>query len=244
MEKIINKKINDYMTEYDIITPFQSGFRHGDSTTNQLLFLSNEMYKAFDENKEIRIVFCDTSKAFDRVWHKRFLFKLRRIGFSELIVAWFEDYLHNRQQRVCIKGVSSTWKFVTAGVPQGSILGPTLFLIYINGIVRELESNIRLFADDTSLYIVVENPANAALHLNADLLKIFDWALVWLVDFHPDKTVSFIVSRKRLKPDHPPLFMENTQIKEVKKHKHRGLMISCDGNWTPHISYICEKAWK
>ena len=244
MEKIINKKINDYMTEYDIITPFQSGFRHGDSTTNQLLFLSNEMYKAFDENKEIRIVFCDISKAFDRMWHKGLLFKLRSIGFSEHIVAWFEDYLHKRQQRVCIKGVSSTWKFVTAGVPQGSILGPTLFLIYINDIVRELDSNIRLFADDTSLYIVVENPANAALHLNADLLKIFNWALVWLVDFHPDKTVSFIASRKRLKPDHPPLFMGNTQIKEVKKHKHLGLIISSDGNWTPHISYICEKAWK
>ena len=174
MEKITNKKINDYMTEYDIITPFQSGFRHGDSTTNQLLLLSNEMYKAFDENKEIRIVFCDISKAFDRVWHKGLLFKLRSIGFSEHIVAWFEDYLHSRQQRVCIKGVSSTWKFVTAGVPQGSILGPTLFLIYINDIVRELDSNIRLFSDDTSLYIVVENPANAALHLNADLLKIFN----------------------------------------------------------------------
>ena len=87
---------------------------------------------------------------------------------------------------MCIKGVSSTWKFVTAGVPQGSILGPTLFLIYINDIVRDLDSNIRLFADETSLYIVVENPANAALNLNADLLKIFTWALVWLVDFHPD----------------------------------------------------------
>ena len=72
---------------------------------------------------------------------------------------------------MCIKGVSSPWKYVTAGVPQGSILGPTLFLIYINDIVHELGSNIRLFADDTSLYIIVDNPVNAALQLNADLQK-------------------------------------------------------------------------
>ena len=203
MEKIVNKKINDYMTEHNIINPFQSGFRQGDSTTNQLLFLTNEFTKALDENKEIRIVFCDISKAFDRVWHKGLLFKLRSIGFSEHIVAWFEDYLLNRQQRVCIKCVSSSWKYVTAGVPQGSILGPTLFLIYINDIVHELGSNIRLFADDTSLYIIVENPVNAALQLNADLQKIYNWSLVWLVDFHPNKTVSLIESRKRNKPDHP-----------------------------------------
>ena len=116
-------------------------------------------------------MFCDISKAFDRVWHKGLLFKLRSIGLSALIVAWFEDFLLNRQQRVCIKGVSSSWKFVTAGVPRGSILGPTLFLIYINGIVHERTSNIRLFADDTSLYIIVDNPVNAALQLNADLQK-------------------------------------------------------------------------
>ena len=232
------------MIEHNIITPFQSGFRQGDSTTNQLLFLTNEFSKALDENKEIRIVFCDISKAFDRVWHKGLLFKLRSIGFSEHIVAWFEDYLLNRQQRVCIKGVSSSWKYVTAGVPQGSIFGPTLFLIYINDIVHELASNIRLFANDTSLYIIVDNPVNAALHLNADLQKIYNWALLWLVDFHPNKTVSLIESRKRNKPDHPPLFMGNTQIKEVKKHKHLGLIFNSDGQWTQYISYISEKAWK
>ena len=244
MEKIVNKKINDYMEEHNIITPFQSGFRQGDSTTNQLLFLTDEFSKALDENKEIRIVFCDISKAFDRVWHKGLLFKLRSIGFSEHIVAWFENYLLNRQQRVCIKGVSSSWKYVTAGVPQGSILGPTLFIIYINDIVHELGSNIRLFADDTSLYIIVDNPVNAALHLNADLQKIYNWALLWLVDFHPNKTVSLIESRKRNKPGHPPLFMGNTQIKEVKKHKHLGLIFNSDGQWTQHISFISEKAWK
>ena len=130
-------------------------------------------------------------------------------------------------------------------MPQGSILGPTLFLIYINDIVRELGSNIRLFADDTSLYIIVDNSVNAAFQLNADLQKIYNWSLVWLVDFQPNKTVSLVESRKCNKPDHPhPLFMGNTQIKEVKKHKHLGLIFCSDGQWTQHISYISEKAWK
>lgn len=243
-ERTVHKKLNDYLTHNNVLSPYQSGFRQGDSTVNQLLFLYNDFLKALDDNKEIRIVYCDISKAFDRVWHKGLLFKLRTIGLSENIVDWFKDYLSNRKQRVCIKGVASSWKNVTAGVPQGSILGPTLFLIYINDIVNGLGCNIRLFADDTTLYIIVENPVNAAIQLNVDLQIIYNWAGIWLVDFHANKTESQIVSRKRNKPAHPPLFMGNTQIKEVSKHKHLGLIFSSDCNWSQHIEYIIEKAWK
>ena len=176
--------------------------------------------------------------------HKGLLFKLRCIGISENIIGWFKDYLSNRQQRVCIKGVASLWKFITAGVPQGSILGPTLFLIYINDIVKDLRCNIRLFADDTSLYVIVENPVTAALQLNTDLSLIYKWAKTWLVDFHPNKTVSLIQSRKRFKPFHPPLYMGTTQINEFIKHKHLGLIFSSDATWTEHIAYIVERAWK
>ena len=244
MEKIINKKLNEYLVLNNVISPFQSGFRRGDSTVNQLLLMNHEFSKALDENKEIRIVFCDISRAFDRVWHKGLLFKLRSIGISENIIGWFKDYLSNRQQRVCIKGVASLWKFITAGVPQGSILGPTLFLIYINDIVKDLRCNIRLFADDTSLYVIVENPVTAALQLNTDLSLIYKWAKTWLVDFHPNKTVSLIQSRKRFKPFHPPLYMGTTQINEFIKHKHLGLIFSSDATWTEHIAYIVERAWK
>ena len=128
-------------------------------------------------------------------------------------------------------------------MPQGSILGPLLFLLYINDIVSEIGSNIRLFADDTSLFIVVDNPVTAAGQLNIDLQKISQWATTWLVSFNPSKTEATLFSRKLNRPHHPPIFMQNHQITEVDSHKHLGLYLSNDCTWHKHINYITEKAW-
>ena len=128
-------------------------------------------------------------------------------------------------------------------MPQGSILGPLLFLLYINGIVSEIGSNIRLFADDTSLFIVVDNPLTAPGQLNTDLEKISQWATIWLVSFNPTKTEAMLFSRKLNRPHHPPIFMQNHQITEVDSHKHLGLYLSNDCTWHKHINYITEKAW-
>ena len=103
---------------------------------------------------------------------------------------------------------------VNAGVPQGSILGPLLFIIFINDIVKDIKSSIRLFADDTCLFEIVEEPAASADTLNDDLRKILIWAKNWLVLFNALKTEVFVVSKKRIKLHHPPLFMGETQIKE------------------------------
>ena len=244
MERCIHNHLTQHLLDNNIITPFQSGFRNGDSTVNQLLFLYHEFSKTLDANKEIRVVFCDISKAFDRVWHRGLLFKLRSIGISGDLIDWFSNYLDNRQQRVCIKGFCSSWKKVPAGVPQGSILGPTLFLIYINDLVQNIDSNIRLFADDTSLYVIVEDPMSSATQLNTDLGKIFDWGQTWLVDFNPNKTESLLITRKHSNQFHPCLKMGNTDVKEVTQHKHLGLTISKDLKWNCHINQVSEKAWK
>ena len=105
----------------------------------------------------------------DRVWHNGLLLKLNFVGIRVSLLLWFSDYLTNRRQRVVLP--SSNWTLTKAGVPQGSILGSLLFLIFINDIVSDIETNIRLFADDTSLYIIVETPQSAALKLNNDLTK-------------------------------------------------------------------------
>ena len=116
-------------------------------------------------------------------------------------------------------------------------------LVYINDIVEDIGSHIRLFADDTSLFIIVEDPINSAARLNADLEKISRWAITWLVSFNPSKSVSFLLSRKQIRPFHPPLFMQDVQIEEVEYHKHLGVIISNDCSWHQHISYIKQKAW-
>ena len=112
---------------------------------------------------------CEKSKAFDRVWHKGLLFKLKQAGTDQSLLQWLSSYLLNRKQRVHIPGGSSHWLPIEASAPQGSILGPLLFLIYINDIVTNIKSTVRLFADDTSLYLIVDGPAEAARCLNSDL---------------------------------------------------------------------------
>ena len=126
-------------------------------------------------------------------------------------------------------------------MPQGSILGPLPFLLFINDIVNGIDSNIHLFADDTSLFILVDNAPYAAACLNFDLDRITRWAAYWLVTFNPSKTEALLLLRKLNAIQHPPLYMEKVQIQEVKSHKHLGLYLSSDCSWHQHISYIKDK---
>ena len=119
-------------------------------------------------------MFFDISKAFDRVWHAGLIHKLQKIGIRGPLLKWFKSYLSDRKQKVTIGGCSSRLLNIRVGVPQGSILDPLLFLIFINDIVDEIQCNIRLFADDTSLYIVVEDAYEAAIKLNTDTEKIYE----------------------------------------------------------------------
>ena len=141
-----------------------------------------------------------------------------------------------------IPGATSDWSNVRAGASQGSTLSLLLFLVYINDIVIDIGSNIRLFADDTSLYIIVDDPVTAAWCLNTDLQRISRWAALCLVSFNPTKAEAFIASRK-LNRNHPPIYMQNQQITEVESHKHLGIYFSNDCTWYHHLKYIVDKAW-
>ena len=244
MEKIVHKHLFNFFRDNNTLTSLQSGFVPGDSTVNQLVDLYNTFCKTLDDGKEVRAIFCDISKAFDRVWHRGLLYKLRRAGITGSLLSWFSHYLQDRKQRVVLPGASSNWSSVQAGVPQGSILGPLLFLLYINDIVEDIQSSIRLFADDTSLYIIVDDPLGAAITLNSDLSRIHRWASQWLVTFNPSKSESLLFSRKINKPYHPPLTMNYQQVTEVTNHKHLGLYFSSKGTWHEHIEYIKKKAWQ
>ena len=125
--------------------------------------------------KKFVLLLCDVSKAFDRVWHRGLILKLHAVGISSRLLDWFGNYLYDRKQRIYLNGVYSNTVIIEAGVPQCSILGPLLFLIYINDIVSDISSNVKLFADDTSLSMVVESPIITADILNDGLQKINSW---------------------------------------------------------------------
>ena len=189
-------------------------------------------------------MFLDISKAFDKVWHSGLLFKLKKNGICGNLLNWFTDYLKDRQQRVVVQGQSSNWGTVQAGVPQGSVLGPLLFLIFINDMVDLVNSNIKLFADDTSLYLTVDNPAHAAEIINSDLTSIDEWSKNWLITFNALKTDSMLISRKKNSPDHPPLIFQGHTLENVNSHKHLGITLRSDLKWTDHISSIINKSEK
>ena len=174
--------------------------KRGDSSvTHDIL---NSLYQGL----EVRGVFLDISKAFDKVWHEGLIYKLQQNGISGELLNILVDFLNNRKQRVVLNGQTSNWIDVKAGVPQGSIMGPLLFLIYINDLPEGLITNAKLFADDTSLFSVVRDIAASTEELNNDLRNISKWAYQWKMVFDPDLTKQaqeIIFSRKLNKLVHP-----------------------------------------
>jgi hypothetical protein len=122
-------------------------------------------------------------------------------------------------------------------------LGPLLFLLFINDIVTDIKASITLFADDTSLYVTVDTPQNAADIINRDLEKIHQWSVNWLIKFNPQKTDTMVISRKLIKPLHPPLEMNSQILQQGTNHKHLGLFFSNNGLWHDQIDYIVKKAY-
>lgn len=243
-EKAIFKHVFNYIQDNSLLSIHQSGFTPGDSTVNQLAYLYNVFCKALNDKKDIRIVFCDQSKAFDRVWHFGLKLKLKSIGITKDLLSWFENYLNNRQQRVIIKGSFSKWGKIEAGVPQGSVLGPLLFLIYINDITDNIKSNIKLFADDTSLFVTIDQDEEVKTkELNEDLCTIDKWAKRWLVTFNPSKTKSMYITLKQEK-QHPPLLFDGHTLDSTNNHKHLGLTFNSTLTWKEHIENITTSANK
>jgi hypothetical protein len=188
-----------------------------------------------DEGKEVLLAFCDVSKAFDRVWHRGIIYKLRRAGVEGRLIRWFEAYLNNRTQKTVVNGKTSEAKVIEAGFPQGSILGPLLFLLYIDDLIQEVDIGIRLYADDATLYTEYVNADTATEKMNGNLEAVMTWAEKWKVLFNPDKTVSMNFSRKR-QPSQPNVIMANTPVLPSPSHKHLGIILQKSGRWGDHIA--------
>ena len=239
LEKIMFNRVYKFLLEERLLNPNQSGFRPSDSCINQLLAITHEIFEAFDCNPplEVRSVFLDISKAFGKVWHEGLIYKIKSMGISRELCKLLENYLSGRYQRVVLNGQTSSWRPVLTGVPQGSIVSPLLFLIYINDLPNDLESNAKLSADDTSLFTIVKDKKESANILNNDLLLISRWTYNWKMIFNPDPTKpaqEVLFSRKKQNQIHRAISLNNIQVEKVPYQKHLGLILDQKLNFKQH----------
>ena len=198
-ENLVNNRIVDHLEKYDLFSDFQYGFRSSRSTADLLTVVSDRIARAFNRSGATQAVALDISKAFDRVWQAGLLHKFKSYGISGQIFGIISSFLSNRRLRVVLDGKSSQEYPVNAGVPQGSILGHTLFLLYINDLPDDVICDIAIYADDTTLYSKCNQAYDlwqqleVASELESDLRDTEDWSRKWLVDFDAGKTqlVSF-----------------------------------------------------
>nr|VZI11078.1 unnamed protein product [Spirometra erinaceieuropaei] len=186
MEAIVKKAIQQFCEENNILQDFQHGFRRGRSCLSNLLSCLDIWTRALEEGFEVDVVYIDFRKAFDTVPHQRLLHKLSDMGIRGDLLNWIRAFLVGRKQRVCIGDDMSEWVNVTGGVPQGSVLGPLLFILYVNDSLKELDCGKIMFADDVKLWQVIKVP-NDQRSLQDNLHRLQAWSKKWLLDFNVEK---------------------------------------------------------
>ena len=186
LERLIHSRITDFLDQHHKLSSFQHGFRRGHSCQTQLLATVHEWARSLDNRASTHVIFLDFSKAFDSVPHQKLLLKTENIGVRGNLLGWIKAFLTGREQRVLIDGQSSDWTNVSSGVPQGSVLGPLLFLIYVNDVGSGLCSSTRLFADDCTLYREVTSPRDCE-QLQEDLNAVYRWTQIWQLSLNQSK---------------------------------------------------------
>ena len=242
MEHLVTSHIMKHADANNIMYPLQHGFRRGLSCETQLLEFIDDISKNLDTGKQTDCLIMDFSKAFDKVSHSLLIHKLDHYGIRGKTNRWIQNFLADRKQVVVVEGENSDSINVDSGVPQGSVLGPSLFLFYINDMPEGLRSRVRLFADDTIVYLTITSDVDAD-HLQEDLNKLAEWEGKWKMAFHPDKCNVLTITRKR-RPIVREYNLHGHILEAVKSAKYLGCTISADLKWNEHIKNICNKANK
>ncbi len=233
----------NHLDANNILTDTQHGFRPRRSCESQLITTFHDIAGQLDrrDTKQVDAVVLDFAKAFDKVPYKRLTLKLKYYGISGPILHWLTAFLTNRTQRVLLDGSSSDTASVSSGVPQGTVLGPLLFLLYINDLpLSTRNSSTRLFADDSLLYKAVKTPDDCRL-LQQDLDSLQQWERTWQMYFRPDKCkiLRFTSSHN---PIHHIYTLHDTQLEPVQTHKYLGVHLSTNLKFNTHTDAICSNA--
>jgi len=244
MESIINDHLRKHLFGLRLISNHQFGFRPKHSTLDLLTCATQGWERALDKGQEIKVVALDISRAFDSVWHNGLMSKLMSAGVGGYVYRWIRDFLNDRFIRVVVNGRESSAVSINAGVPQGSILGPTLFLIFINDLSQVLSSTVCMFADDTTISAIVPNIKSrndVASILSNDLRNVEAWAESWLVKFNAKKTQLMTISRKINKDKNKICFLGET-LKQENSIKLLGVHITNTLDWGYHVDKVAKRA--
>ena len=248
MERIVCKELMSYLESQELLNPHQFGFRSGRSTVDQLLLVYDMVSRQTDLGTVNEVILFDFSKAFDVVVHDLIIDKLFSLGIRSRLLKWITSFLKDRVMRVCIKGQSSQPKPVLSGVPQGSVLGPILFLIYINSIASQLKSNYKLFADDLKIYSCTDSNGRSDVNVLAcqdvqeDINILHATALSWGLNFNADKCVALRFARPSVGLDQPSYFLDGKRIPVEVKAKDLGVLVDVKLKFHDHIQATVHKA--
>ena len=244
LEKAVHSQLYQYLVTNDLLTTKQFGFRKGISTESALTNFADEVLLNMERGKLCGAVFLDLTKAFDTVDHGILLSKLSAIGLSGNSLNWFQSYITKRSQRTCCESELSSKLPITHGVPQGSILGPLLFVIYINDLPSVLQSSsASLYADDTVIYCYGSSSRELSEKLNRDLLTVAQWMNEHKLTLNLEKTKCILIGSNRKLESKVPLTVSilDHKVDNVSSFKYLGIFISSDFKWTHHIEYIVKR---
>ena len=240
LEHVVVSAIMTHADKHNILYPLQHGFRKRRSCETQLLEFIDDVSKNLENSTQTDILIMDFSKAFDKVSHNLLSHKLAHYGIQGNTNRWIRSFLSDRTQAVVLEGEKSDYVSVRSGVPQGSVLGPSLFLFYINDIPFGIDSTVRLFADDTIAYLTIKSDADCTT-LQKDLDKLSTWEHTWKMAFHPDKCNVLSITRNKHPIKH--IYTLHGQVLQyTDKAKYLGVTIQSDLKWNSHVNNICNKA--
>jgi hypothetical protein len=237
MEKMIRKQIMGHLDRNNLLTDAQYGFRNRRSTVLQLLKVLDHWTELLDEGKCLDVLYLDFSKAFDTVPHKRLLHKLEAYGIKGNMLNWITYFLTARRQQVSVNGILSSWIEVLSGIPQGSVLGPLLFILYINDLPDLIGSFTVLFADDTKVYSTV-NTEDQHRGLQEDLNKLINWSDRWQLSFNADKCKVLHYGGANQQYEYT---MGEAVVKKDHEEKDLGVLFSTDLKFSRHIAAAANK---
>ena len=224
MEHVIHSNVMHLLDHHDILTDKQHGFRRNRSCESQLILTTHDFVETLDQRGQTDVVIMDFSNAFDVVPHNRLMLKLDHYGIRGPTYEWISNFLMHRRQRVVIGGEASDWVSVKSGVPQGTVLGPLLFLMYINDLPDNLTSNVRLFADDCVIYRAISGDNDADL-LQTDLDRLTAWESTWQMKFNPDKCFVLKITHSNQPRTHT-YSLNHSILQETDSHTYLGVEIA------------------